>query len=189
VLYLTQPSLLPVFSSEILATLLKADEFALALAYYNAIQPNLDSPELRDEFFEAMCKASTTESFFFIRRQPPAEQRHLLELLVESALNMQAGEERKRRGLELVDLPFNATEEAWFREYLTSGKGRVLERSGDTILTRLLALGHYDEMLDTADDVNASKAKVDGVKWDNIVEGVNRGMGDRRGFDHFKVEK
>lgn len=177
------------FSSEILATLLKAEEFALALAYYNAIQPNLDTPELRDDFFEAMTKASITESFFFIRRQPPAEQRHLLELLVDSTLNIPPSEERKRKGLELVDLPFNATEEVWFREYLTNGKGRALERSGDTILTRLLALGRYDEMLDTVDDVNASKAKVDGVKWENIVEGVNRGMGDRRGFDHFELEK
>ena len=180
---------MPVFSAEILATLLKADEIALALAYYSSIHPSLDAPELREDFFEAVCKASITEAFFFIRRQPPAQQRGLLELLIDSALNIPAGDERKRKGLELVDLPFNATEESWFREYLTTGKGRALDRSGDTILTRLLALGRYDEMLDAVDDVNASKAKVEGVKWENIVEGVNRGVGDRRGLDDFQVAK
>jgi Nuclear pore complex assembly len=189
VLYLTQPSLLPVFSSEILATLLKAGEYGLALAYYNAIQPNIEGSELWEDFFQAMCKASITEAFFFMRRQSPSHQKHLLELLIDSALNLPAGEERRKKGLELVDLPFNHAEETWFREYLTSGKGRKLDRAGDTILTRLLALGKYDGMMDTVSEVNASKVKVDGIKWENIVEGVNRGLGERSGLEHFEVDR
>ena len=114
-----------------------------------------------------------------MRRQPPSEQRHLLELLVDAALDLPAGEERKRKGLELLDLPFNQQEEGWFEEYLTNGKGRKLDRAGDAVLTRLLGLGNYDSMLDTVDNVNASKLKVDGVKWENIVQGINRGVGDR----------
>jgi hypothetical protein len=171
-----------------LSTLLKADEFALAIAYYNAVQPTLDSKDLWDEFFYATCKASLTEAFFFMRRQPPHDQKHLLEILIDSALGLPASEERKRKGLELVELPFNAQEEAWFKEYLTNGKGRKYDRAGDTVLTRLLARGHYDQMLDAVDSVNTSKTNLDGFKWDSIIEGVNRGIGDRRGLENFAAQ-
>lgn len=129
-----------------------------------------------------------TEAFFFLRKQPPPGQKHLLELLVDSALSLSASEERKRKGLELVELPFNPQEETWFKEYLTNGKGRKYDRAGDTVLARLLAKGDYDQMLDAVDSVNTSKTKLDGFKWDNIIEGINRGVGDRRGLESFASE-
>jgi hypothetical protein len=136
-----------------------------------------------------MGKASITEAFFFLRRQPSTNQKHYLELLIDAALRIPAGEERKRKGVELVNLPFTPTEEVWFRDYLTTGRGRSLERAGDTVLTRLLAQGNYDGVMDAMDSVQVSKTKVDGIKWDNILEGVNRGLGDRRGLESFAAER
>jgi protein ELYS len=136
-----------------------------------------------------MCKASITEAFYFMRKQPPTKQKHLLEILIMSALNLPASDERKRKGLELIELPFNPKEEAWFCEYLTNGSGKEFERSGDALLTRLLAQDQYDSVLEIVNSIKTSKAKVDGVKWENIIEGVNRGVGERKGLSNFKIEK
>lgn len=188
--FLTQPSLSPVFPTEILGTLLRVDEDAFALAYYGAIKPDLSSPVLLDSFFRALCRASLTQAFFFMRRQSPSPdvRQPLLEALVEAALSLPAGEERQGKATELIDLPFNDQEEAWFREYLTKNSGRSLDVGLDALLVRLMAKGEYSEALDRLQHDKTNKKSYEGVKWENIAESLSKGIAQRRRLDRFTVD-
>lgn len=45
------------------------------------------------------------------------------------------------RSVELIHLPFNAEEEAWFGAYLTEGKGMYLHGAKDAYRVRAVATG------------------------------------------------
>jgi hypothetical protein len=188
--YLTQPRLSPVFSAEILGTLLRAEEHGLALAYYGAMRPPLSSPALLDAFFRALCRANLAQAFFFMRRQSPSPdvRQPLLEALIEAALSLPAGEERWAKASELIDLPFNEQEEAWFRDYLTNNSGRSLDVAQDVLIVRLMAKGDYSTALEKMNRGKASKGSYEGIKWENIAESLNKGLGERQKLDRGTVD-
>jgi hypothetical protein len=187
--YLSQPSLLPVFSAEVLRTLLKNDNEMLALAYYHAVQPSITDPALHKSFFIALSHASVTEAFYFIRRQAPETRQELLGILIDETLqNVDPGEYSANVGVELIDLPFDEDEEVWFEAYLSKGKGSKTAHGGDALLTRWMARGKWDSVLEKSKTVDASTKQHDGVNWESLVEGVSRGVGDRVGLENWKVD-
>ncbi|KAF2665088.1 hypothetical protein BT63DRAFT_459707 [Microthyrium microscopicum] len=187
--YLTQPSLLPVFGSEILATLLRAGEDSLALAYFDATNPALNTPELREQYFAALVRASLTQGFFFMRRQSPSAnvRKPLLKALFDSVLSLPGGEQRRDRAAELVDLPFDEEEEQWVREYLTKHNGRS-DLSHDILVMRFIAKGEYNGALEQINRKKTSRSNHDGIKWENVAQAVNRGIGERKGLDGWTVD-
>lgn len=122
-----------------------------------------------------------------MRRQAPHLRQELLGTLVDVTLSAAPGDSRARKGLELVDLPFDEEEEAWFEEYLTKGQGRLINGGGDALLTRWMARGNWNDVLEKSKTVDASWEKKEGVNWENLVEGVSRGVGDRRGLEDWRV--
>jgi hypothetical protein len=187
---LTHPSLLPVFPSEILAALLRAGEDSLALSYYNTMLPSLTPSSLLDAYFAALCRASVTEAFYFMRRQPAADgsrRKALVQSLVRSALSLPPGADRKQKCTELLDLPFDADEEGWFEEFLTTGRGKALRLADDVLVMRRLTKGSYGGVLEKLGAGAGTPTMFAGVTWENIAEGLNSATSTRRKLDGFKV--
>ncbi|KAI9820847.1 MAG: hypothetical protein M1832_003480 [Thelocarpon impressellum] len=177
---LTQPSLIPTFPEEILYTLVRhapEGDLALPLAYYHTVAPALTTPKALDALFSAMCQVSITEGFYFARRQDEFMHKHLLHQLVSYVLLQPPGEERAKKGVELVNQPFTEHEEAWFEDYLTTGKDKQLHGARDTIMMRRMATGRFSEALGHPKD--PSGRKHDGLNWAMLKDGLKNGMGPR----------
>jgi hypothetical protein len=172
----------------VLDVLLRADERELALAYYHATEPNLEDRETRERFFGALCDASITEAYFFMQRLPPAVRPPLLEILVAAALDAPAGEERKRKGTELVELPFTDEEACAVEAFLSKGNGRALQHGKDALLAMLLVRGRYDKMLTCLENVSVPGTGFDESKWESVRRGVENGIGDRSSLASWKFE-
>ena len=159
------------------------------MAYYGAIPPPL-SPALLDSYFRALCRASLTQAFYFMRRQSPSPdvRQPLLEALVEAALSLPAGEERRAKALELLDLPFDDSERGWFKDYLTKHSGRSLDVAQDALLMKYMMEGEHKDALENMRRGKASKGLYAGVKWENIGESLNTGVGARRKLDGWVVK-
>lgn len=171
-----------------LDVLLRADERELALAYYHSAEPNLEDQDIRERFFSALCDASITEAYFFMQRMPPAVRPPLLEILVESALEAPAGEERKMKGTELVELPLSDEEASAVEAFLSKGKGRAIQHGKDALLAMLLARGRYDKMLTSLENVSVPGTGFDESKWESVRRGVENGMGERPSLASWKFE-
>jgi hypothetical protein len=171
-----------------LDVLLKADERELALAYYHATEPNLDDQAIRERFFRALCDASITEAYFFMRSMPAAVRSPLLEILVETALDAPAGEERKTKGTELVELPLSDEEACAVEAFLSKGKGRGIHHGKDALLAMLLARGRYDKMLASLENVSVPGTGFDESKWESVKRGVESGIGERPSLASWKFE-
>jgi hypothetical protein len=168
--------------------LLRANEHELALAYYHSTEPNLGDQDIRERFFSSLCDASITEAYFFMQRMPPAVRPSLLEILVEAALEAPAGDERQRKGTELVELPMNDEEVCAVEAFLSKGRGRAIQNGKDALLAMLLARGRYDKMLASLDNVGGAGNGVEHSKWDSIRRGVENGTGDRPSLVSWKFE-
>ena len=202
--FLTQPSLIPTFAEEILHALLlnidngnkdNTEDLNLPLSYYQSVSPGITSPEIRDAYFNYLARLSVTEAYNFARTQQPRNIRsHLLELLATSVLSStntsNQGDDRAARGLELVDLPFDEEEEeGLFANYLLRGKGKSLPGAKDTVMMRWVAKGDLQRALSLSGDDAGGRhhqlrlgggRKHDGVNWDAVKEGIERGLGSRK---------
>ena len=202
--FLAQPSLIPTFAEEILHALLlnvdngnkdSTEDLHLPLSYYQSVSPGITSPEIRDAYFNYLARLSVTEAYSFARAQQPRNIRsHLLELLATSVLSSNntsnGGDDRAARGLELVDLPFDDEEEEYlFATYLLRGKGKMLPGAKDTVMMRWVAKGDMQRALNLGDDDAGGRhhrprfsagRKHDGVNWDAVKEGIERGLGSRK---------
>jgi hypothetical protein len=172
----------------VLDVLLKADEKELALAYYHSTEPTLEDEDIRERFFSMLCDASITEAYFFMQRMPSAVRPPLLEILVESALEAPAEEERKKKGMELVELPLSDDETSTVEEFLSKGKGRAIQHGKDALLVMLLARGKYDKMLSSLENVSVPGTGFDESKWESVRSGVKNGIGDRPSLTSWKFE-
>jgi len=138
--YLTHPSLLPTFHEEILHTLIhysNPDDFTLALAYYHTVQPTITNSLTLESLFAGIARTSVIEAFYFLRGQPDIARYKMFESLISIVLQTPASEKAAARGVELVNLPFNPEEEAWFEQFLTVGAGRGFRRAKDTMTRKL----------------------------------------------------
>lgn len=202
--FLTQPSLIPTFAEEILHALLlniengnkdNTEDLHLPLSYYQSVSPGITSPEIRDAYFKYLARLSVTEAYSFARSQQPHNIRvHLLELLATSVLSSNntsnGSDDRAARGLEFVDLPFDEEEEEeLFANYLLRGKGKSLPGAKDTVMMRWIAKGDMQKALSLGgDDAGGCHnqprlgggRKHDGVNWDAVKEGIERGLGSRK---------
>ncbi len=84
------------------------------------------------------------------------------------------GKLKGKRSVELISLPFDDVENAWFDEHLKDGKGKRLPGASDTIIMRGLAKGD-PTFLEKAK--NLPGRKVDGVNWETFRESLHHGSG------------
>ncbi|KAL8735530.1 MAG: hypothetical protein Q9166_000698 [cf. Caloplaca sp. 2 TL-2023] len=142
--YLTEPVLIPTFPEEIIYTLCThpgQHDNTLPLAYYYTVSPAIISSKVRNALFAKLAASSVTEAFLWSRKQGESSQHQLFEQLISTVLNGLEGEERVRRSVELIHLPFSKDEESWFEAFLTDEKGRNLPGAKDTLAVRASATG------------------------------------------------
>ncbi|KAL9639438.1 MAG: hypothetical protein Q9204_001097 [Flavoplaca sp. TL-2023a] len=142
--YLTEPVLIPTFPEEILHLLCTHPDQhndKLPLAYYYTVSPAITSSKVTEALFAKLALSSVTESFFWCRQHGEPSHRKFFEQLIYTVLDGAEGESRAMRSVELIHLPFNAEEEAWFGAYLTEGKGMDLHGAKDAYRVRAVATG------------------------------------------------
>lgn len=177
---LTQTTLIPTFPEQILYALARhapAHDLSLPLAYYHTITTPLTSPKSTEAVFAVFCQVGVSEAFHFARAQNFKAHKHLFEKLISFVLSQSHGTERAQQGIELVNQPFTAEEEAWFESHLTTGRARSLQGAADTMMIRRIATGKYVEA--AADSKAPNGRKHDGVNWGTLKEGLKHGMGPR----------
>jgi hypothetical protein len=184
---LTSPSLTPTYSKEILAALLHAEKDELALAYYQTMLPSLANHELLIDYFSVLCKGSITEAFYFSRTQPHSKRRELLELLIDETFRSPSGKQRADQGVELIDLPFNKEEEAWFENFLLKDtQGRNYRYAADVVMMRRIATGKLAQAKEDFHTLNLSNNRLGDVTWSNVMDGLDKGMGPRNGAEIYE---
>ena len=174
---LTEPSLTTTFPEEILYTLCQhapEDNPALPLAYFHTVCPTIASSKVLDLFFTIQCRASITEAFYFSRSHGELIHRRLFEKLIAFVHANLTGETRAASAVELIDLPFDETEEEWLEEYLVEGKGRSLYGAKDTIMMRKIATGRSQSAVDLSRNTNGRK--INGVDWESLTRSLQQGI-------------
>lgn len=165
---LTNPSLTPTFTDEILHVLVKygkADE-GLALAYYNTVTPPLVDDKVLMAYFSVLSANSVAEAYLFAQKQEAVRHRLLFEALVVSVHSSHGGEVRASRALELISQPFIEEEEAWFEEFLLHGDGSQYPHSKDSVLARRIATGKSHEGVGALDRLRGQQIR--GINWDDV---------------------
>ncbi|KAI4130286.1 MAG: hypothetical protein LQ338_001824 [Usnochroma carphineum] len=174
--YLTEPVLIPTFPEELLYTLCihpeQRDE-KLSLAYYYTVSPAITSPKVLNVFFPFLVRAGVTEAFFWARKQGESRHRMLFEQLISIVLGGKEGEERARRSVEMIHLPFNEKEEVWFEAYLSEGKGGDLPGAEDTLSVRKMVTGQASAIADSATGFGFKNN--DGMDWSSLGSSFEHG--------------
>ncbi|KAI0023300.1 nuclear pore complex assembly-domain-containing protein [Xylariomycetidae sp. FL0641] len=168
--YLTHPSMLSEFADDIITVLVHASkngDFTLPLAYYYTVRPNIQSSAALELLFDALAQSSVPEAFDFTRSHAETMRQQLFQRLVLTVLGSARDEESAEKAFELTSLPFDADEERWFRECLTSGEGKRLRAAKDTLLMRRIATG------------NAAAVSGEKGTWAVVLEGFKKGSGGR----------
>ncbi|KAI5301452.1 hypothetical protein KEM56_001707 [Ascosphaera pollenicola] len=165
---LTDPSLIPTFPDEILYAfcVLPKDNDKFAIAYYLSTSPPLATEKALHAFFTVLCRTSVTDAFYFTRKQPEPLRRKLLDSLVSSILSSRPGEKRSERASELINLPFDESEEEIFEESLLHGSAKHYSGSKDTLLMRRIAIGNLSHL--TSGLENVAGRRLDGLNWDDF---------------------
>ncbi|KAI9822285.1 MAG: hypothetical protein M1827_000003 [Pycnora praestabilis] len=179
--YLTQPSLIPTFPEEILCTLIRhapKDDPTLPLAYYHTVTPSITGTKTLEALYLVLSSVSVSEAFSFSRGQAENVHKKHFEQLISSALSDSAGKDRADRAVNLINLPLNLEEEAWFEDFLLFGKGKALHGARDTVMMRRVAMGKYFEAL--KDGKALGGRKIDGLSWDTLKSGIDKGLGHRK---------
>ncbi|KAF7536967.1 hypothetical protein G7054_g4126 [Neopestalotiopsis clavispora] len=169
--YLTHPSLTPEFADDIVTVLArqasKEGDCTLPLAYWHTVQPVLKTEAAVELLFDALIQGDIGEALRFSRTKPEAQRQGLFKRLVVGVLDSGSGDEAADRAGELASLPFDESEDEWFREYLASGEGKRLKIARDTLLMRRIALG---EPVSTAGEKGT---------WGVVMEAFKVGSGGR----------
>jgi Nuclear pore complex assembly len=145
---------------------------SLAIAYYLTVSPPLESEKVQQSYFETLCRASITESFYFSRQYDDDRRRRFLEQLILFVHKTTAGNTRGERAIELINLPFDEQEETWFEDYLLNGKVATLSGAKDTVLMRRLATGKTRDL--PASVKTLGGRKIDGINWDDLRQTFDR---------------
>ncbi|KAL8713882.1 MAG: hypothetical protein Q9220_002028 [cf. Caloplaca sp. 1 TL-2023] len=167
--YLTEPVLTPTFPEEILYLLCThpdQHDDKLPLAYYYTVSPPITSPKVLEALFSTIAKSSVTEAFFWVRKQIESSQRNLFEQLISASMEGPEGEDRARRSVELVHLPFNKAEETWFDKFLRDGRGRTFAGAKDALEVRAIATGRGHTGRDR-EEIDPMKVSAVGSSFDH----------------------
>lgn len=177
---LTSPSLTPRYTEEILTALLYAEKDELALAYYQTVSPSLANHDLLIQYFTMLSKGSITEAFYFSRTQSHSKRRELLELLIDQSFRASSGKQRADQGIELIDLPLDKDEEAWFENFLLRDtQGRNYRYAADVVMMRRIATGKLAQAKEDFRTLNLSNDRLNDITWSNVMDGLDKGMGPR----------
>ncbi|KAI0179607.1 nuclear pore complex assembly-domain-containing protein [Hypoxylon sp. FL1284] len=167
--YLTHPSLQPDFVDDIITVLVRRapdGDYSLPLAYYQTVQPLIQSSSTLELLFAALARSSIVDAFQFSRSHADFMRRRLFQRLVLSALESVSGRHSAEKALDLISLPFDAQEEQWFKECLESGEGKRLPVAKDALLMRKIA-------------TNQGTLGSESGTWAVILEGFKTGNGGR----------
>ena len=173
--FLTEPVLTPTFSEDILYTLCRhapEDDGTLPLAYYHTVSVSITSSKVLEAFFSILCHTSITEAFFYSRSQGEAIHRGLFERLINCVLTNNQAKSRAYQSTDFITLPLDKTEESWLEEYLSEGEGRRLPGAADTLTTRAMIMGRFDEMKGPGE--LSRDRKIDGLNWARLTEKVDQ---------------
>ncbi|KAI4242968.1 MAG: hypothetical protein L6R42_010862 [Xanthoria sp. 1 TBL-2021] len=174
--YLTEPVLIPTFPEEILYLLCThpdQHDDKLPLAYYYTVSPAVTSPRVTEAFFAKLAMSSVTEALFWCRQHSASNHRKLFEQLIYIVFSGPEGENRARRSVELIHLPFSKEEEAWFGAYLTDGEGKNLHGAKDACKVRTVATGKSNAI--------AGRADAYGDKSDHLMDWSSLGSSYEQG--------
>ncbi|OHF02111.1 fungal specific transcription factor, partial [Colletotrichum orchidophilum] len=123
--------------------------------------------EALELLFEAMSRTSVTEALYFSRSHADAVRAQLFRQLISNVIGAPPNEETAARSTELIGLPFDTAEEAWFENFLSREDGKKLKRARDTLLVRNLVTGRLSE---------AVQDKNNGGGWGVVLEGIKSGL-------------
>ncbi|KIY03261.1 uncharacterized protein Z520_01728 [Fonsecaea multimorphosa CBS 102226] len=170
--HLTDPSLTPTFTDEILLTLLRHPkcEPSLATAYYIAMSPPLEDPAVLEAYYELIITNNLVEAYYFAQRQNEAKHKMLFDKLVVAVHQNSPGQSRSERAALLVGLPLTAQEEAWFERCILDGAASKLPGAKDSLMARTIAMGRS-----TSDSTALSRLKGDsigGINWEVVRAGI-----------------
>ena len=116
---------------------------------------------------------SVTEALSWSRQYDEPRHRKLFEQLIHLVLGGPEGENRARRSVELIHLPFSKEEEAWFEAYLTDGEGKHLHGAKDAYKVRTVATGKCNAI--------AGRPDAYGDKSDHLMEWSSLGSSYEQG--------
>ncbi|KAJ6157864.1 hypothetical protein N7470_005456 [Penicillium chermesinum] len=172
--YLAEPSLIPTFPDEILYTLtlphIPKHDDSLAIAYYLTAAPPLATEKVQRAYFETLARSGVTEAFFFTRKYDEFHRHSFFVQLIEFVLKTSPGQTRSKRAMELVGLPLDEDEEAWFQESLLRGAASHFPGAKDTLMMRCFATGKMDALAAELETLGGKK--VEGLNWDDLRESV-----------------
>ena len=141
------------------------------------MSPIIESWSVLQALLAVQCQASITEAFYFTRQHAENQHKILFERLISAALSTGPGPQRAARSVELINLPFTASEESWFEEYLSKGKGQTLSGAKETVTMRKLAMARYEDAL--ASWKGPGGRKIDGLSWETLKYGLTDGIRSR----------
>ncbi|OAP65516.1 hypothetical protein AYL99_01488 [Fonsecaea erecta] len=170
--HLTDPSLTPTFTDEILLTLMRHPkcEPSLIPAYYIAMSPPLEDPTALEAYFELIIDNNLVEAYYFAQRQNEARHKMLFEKLISDVHEDSPGHSRSERAALLLGLPWTAQEEAWFERCILNGPASKLPGAKDSLMARRIIMGRS-----TSDLTALSQLKGDnigGINWEVVKAGI-----------------
>lgn len=164
---LTDPSLTPTFSDQILYTLLqnlKLDK-SLAMAYYVTVTPPLQDQKTLNAYFSFLSDTNIVHAYHFCQKRNISQRKALFEILILSALSSQ-GEQTASRAETLIGLPLTDEEVCWFEDFLLHEKGSSCHGAKDSVMMRRIATGR-----DYGNDPSLQHFRgqtIDGINWGDV---------------------
>jgi Nuclear pore complex assembly len=164
---LTDPSLTPTFSDQILYTLLqnlKLDK-SLAMAYYITVSPPLQDQKTLSTYFSFLADTSIVHAYHFCQKRVGSQRKVLFEKLILAALSSR-GDQSASRAVTLIGLPFTDEEVHWFEEFLLHGKGSSCHGAKDSVVMRRIATGRDYADLPVLQRFRGQN--IDGINWEDV---------------------
>ena len=168
---LTDPSLTPTFSDQILYTVLqnsKVDK-ALAMAYYITVSPPLDDRKTLNAYFSCLCHINIVHAYHFCQTRGDSDRKTLFEQLILSAMSSK-GDQSVMRAETLVGLPFTQTEVLWFEDFLLHGKGSSCHGAKDSVVMRRIATSKGHTNLPSLQRFRGQN--IDGIDWRDVQTNI-----------------
>jgi hypothetical protein len=167
--YLSQPSLGPDFSDDIITALVRhapEGDYSLPIAYFTSVRPVIKTSAALELLFDAMTRTNVTEALLYSRTFPDNARELLFSRMISTVLQADKREDPANQASEVAFLPLDATEDRWLEEYLTTGEGRTLKKAKDMLLVRRIACDKFDEL---------GRYKASG-QWAAVLEGIKSGI-------------
>lgn len=164
---LTDPSLTPTFSDQILYTILYNPKFdnSLAMAYYVTVCPPLNDQKTLNAYFSFLCNTNLVYAYHFCQTRVSWEQKWLFEQLILAVLSAK-GTDIVRRAETLIGLPFTDAEVHWFEDFLLNGKGSSCYGAKDSVIMRRIATGNDYTNLQQLQRFRGQK--ISGLNWIDV---------------------